>query len=413
MPFTAGSISFTQLHLPSNAPSRHEIVRRLLDAPFKPPKIIGTETTLGFTGPRHMHHLRDTDRDVEHCNGDACVIGCRIDTHKVAPATRKALRDQYVDEARGDRESIGGDERREAIEHADQVLTREIAEGKHTSRWWTQLLIEDDSTILVNTTSSAKLEAIRSEIGRVLGVSPQIVSAGPMALLTAQSFDLGEPDAIGDMQPLMLTKGPKGNRQMDLSNPYGLTGDAPSVPWASRSPEPLDFLGNEFLLWLWWYAASDDEFVLADEEDGSEAYVAINPTLLECAWDFGGTHRISESSGGTPAATMPEVARALANGKWPRAARVHLTVGTMPGLEFTFAGDAWKISSVKLPRESFDDCETQTEITDRRIELTRQIAETMQHLYANFLADRVDNPNSVCHGIGQWIKDLARNRGAA
>ena len=74
-----------------------------------------------------------------------------------------------------------------------------------------------------------------------------------------------------------------------------------------------DFLGNEFLLWLWFYLENVSDAVPLS--DGSEVTLMVSRSLvLECPRGQTGKETIS-SDGPT---RLPEALRAVQSGKLPR-----------------------------------------------------------------------------------------------
>ena len=63
------------------------------------------------------------------------------------------------------------------------------------------------------------------------------MTAGSLALRLLEPH--GRRRDYEDLRPTRFVTGPEGESQF------------PEYPWVAKGPEPKDFLGNEFLLWLW------------------------------------------------------------------------------------------------------------------------------------------------------------------
>src|SRR5205823_3752099 len=111
-----------------------------------------------------------------------------------------------------------------------------------------------------------------------------------------------------------------------VTGPEG-EGQRPEYPWVTKGPEPKDFLGNEFLVWLWHQIEQNEGTV---EIDGGELTAYIDRSLeLDCA--YGQTGR--DFLRGDGASRMPEALDALKSGKVPRKAGVILHAA---GQQFEF-----------------------------------------------------------------------------
>ena len=88
----------------------------------------------------------------------------------------------------------------------------------------------------------------------------------------------------------------------------------PDYPWVMKGPEPKDFMGNEFMLWLWHEA--DAKTGVIPTEDGDVTILFDKSLDLDCAYGESG----KDSLRGTGPSRMPEAMDALRSGKVPRKA---------------------------------------------------------------------------------------------
>jgi hypothetical protein len=151
-----------------------------------------------------------------------------------------------------------------------------------------------------------------------------------------------------------------------------------------------DFVGNEFLLWLWNVVEEEsDTLELADK---STATVMLTRTLLlECPRGQSGKESITSDA----PTRLPEAKRAVQSGKWPR--KVGLIVSRHDQqYELTLQGETLAITGAKLPASEEDEPRARLET---RIGTLRHLLETVDLLYDAFGARRFGPA---------WKKDLTR-----
>jgi hypothetical protein len=164
-----------------------------------------------------------------------------------------------------------------------------------------------------------------------------------------------------------------------------------SVAWI-RDETSKDFLGNEFLLWLWFTLDEDgDEVALAD---GTESTVMLARTLvLECP--LGQTGRETIRSEGP--ARLPEARQAVRTGKLPRKAGLTV-VRQGQQYELTLDAETLTVAGAKLPPSEADDDQA---MRVERLGQVRHLVTTLDLLYDAFGQRRL--------GAG-WRKEAARMR---
>jgi hypothetical protein len=151
-----------------------------------------------------------------------------------------------------------------------------------------------------------------------------------------------------------------------------------------------DFLGNEFLLWLWYVL--DQESDTLKLSDGSEATVMMARTLvLECP--RGQTGRESISSDGPT--QLPEARRAIQSGKLPRKAGLTL-VRHDQTYELTLQAETLAVTGAKLP---LPEAVEERPRLEERVTQVRHLLETLDLLYDAFGQRRF--------GAG-WPKELSK-----
>ncbi len=151
-----------------------------------------------------------------------------------------------------------------------------------------------------------------------------------------------------------------------------------------------DFLGNEYLLWLWFMLDAESDTITLG--DGSEAAVMLTRTLmLECP--RGQTGRESITSDGPT--RLPEARRAIQAGKLPR--KVGLTIVRHDHqYELRLQAETLAVSGARLPAPEATEERARLE---ERIAQLRHLLETLDLLYDAFSEKRAGD---------QWSKELAR-----
>lgn len=333
------------------------------------------------TGPRPEYesgwvagaHLLDLDFSSERIFiADAAVFGLRIDVHRVPGELRRA----YIMEAEAQRRMarphaaegapLGGRERREAREEAAARCRAELATGRHRrSRVIPVLWFLSRRLLLAPAFADAQDEALRALFETTFGAPLERLSAGRDAWL--RFSERGGGRLIEDLRPTGFSTPPPG---------AGESAD-PTVPWASGGPEPHDFLGNEFLLWLWHHAIADEGLV--ETPSGTIALAMQRSLESACAWDVGGRIAITADAPGR----QPEAHAALRAGKLPR--RMGLMIAHRgEGWSLTLQGDRMAVSAATLPRPE-ERPGSEREDLEGRVRSIDALDRAVQGLYHAFL----------------------------
>ncbi|MFL5341816.1 MAG: hypothetical protein ACJ8F7_16850, partial [Gemmataceae bacterium] len=150
-----------------------------------------------------------------------------------------------------------------------------------------------------------------------------------------------------------------------------------------------DFLGNEFLLWLWYLLDTETDTIKA--VDKSDITVMLSRTLmLECPRGQTGHETIS-NEGPT---RLPEARRAIQAGKLPR--KVGMTIVRHDAqYDLTIQAETLAVGSAKMPPPEEEDERSRL---DGRIDQIRHLVETLDLLYDAFGRVR----------FGKWEPELAK-----
>ncbi|HEV3237707.1 MAG TPA: hypothetical protein VGZ25_12005, partial [Gemmataceae bacterium] len=150
-----------------------------------------------------------------------------------------------------------------------------------------------------------------------------------------------------------------------------------------------DFLGNEFLLWL-WYVLDEESDTIRLADDSEVAVMLARTLVLECPRGQTGKETITADA----PARLPEAHRAIQAGKLPR--KVGLTlVRHDRQYELTLHAESLAVTSAALPAPEGEEERPRLE---ERISLLRHLVETLDLLYDAFGRHRT--------GAG-WSRQLA------
>jgi hypothetical protein len=291
---------------------------------------------------------------------DALHLAMRVDTDKVPGSLLKAYTKIETD-ARARNNPSGFPtkaQRAEAKEAARIRAEAEAADGRFRRLAHYPVLWDGQAnTLYAGATSGAVLERLLGLFRETFGRTLEPVTAGSLA------HDL----ASG-----------RGQAPADGFGPVGFVGEdgAPApVAWAGDDASRPDFLGNEFLIWLWHTLQADGDTIALP--DGSEATVMVAKTLtLDCP--RGETGRDCLTNEGPT--RLPEAFRALQAGKLPRKAGL-IVVRHGQQYELTLQAESLAVSGANLPKI---EGASGREIQVARVDLLRHLVETLDLLYDAF-----------------------------
>jgi hypothetical protein len=278
-------------------------------------------------------------------------------------------------------------QKREARDVARERLETEARDGRFLKRKAYPVLWDAPSNeLLVGTTAMAVVDRLRTLFEQTFGVGFEPLTAG------RQAFHLAElrrqTRGVDDAAPAAFVPGVTPGE----------------MAWAPDEGS-RDFLGNEFLLWLWYLLDGEgDTIALADN---SEVGVMLARTLtLECPRAQTGKETI-QSDGPT---RLPEARRAIQAGKLPR--RVGLILVRHDNqYDFTLQAETLAVSGARLPAPDAADERVRLE---ERVALLRGFLETLDLLYDAFGRVRFSEgwPKELAK-VQKWLQREERGRLAA
>ncbi len=185
-------------------------------------------------------------------------------------------------------------------------------------------------------------------------------------------------------------------------------GDARAdIAWWNNEAGNFDFLGNEFLLWLWWrWETQSDTIALPDESEVTGMFART--LTLQCPRDESGKETITAKS----PVRLPEAAQAIRTGKLPRKAGLIL-VRHGEQYELTLQAETFTISGAKIRTEDAEAAADGQGILERRIDSVRGLHETVALLFHAFCERRIGKnwPGELEH-VRRWLKtDATKTKG--
>jgi len=404
MPFTSGRVSYCRFRVQGDAPSAVDdtFIDLLHEHHFR-------ETDIGSpdeveAGWVTSEHLFDTNFSYEKLSyGPFAMFALRIDTHKVPGEVKKAY--QKMNEqvaAEGSPTGFASKaEKREAKDLAGRQVQADLAAGRFRKSKSVQIAWDLSSGIIHcgNASGSVVEQLVRlfrkSFAAELLPMTAGTV-AGQHLSQTGRSRD------YEDLLPSPFTKPPvELGTHDDEANPRER--HTPICPWVTKSIDLKDFIGNEWLTWLWW-ACETQEGVIETEKAG-ELFVTIHQALdMDCAWEVGGkvTVRCDKPT------SLAEADDALKTGKWPRKFGLIVSDGEHQW-DLTLSGDTLNVSAALLP--DITDAQTPREIIEQRLDLIGSLSFALDQLYAAFLKQRTASGwTSKREVVSKWIRERGGKR---
>jgi hypothetical protein len=390
MSFWNGRVSFTRYRvggerpLPFGEDFLDRARNRLICATGAGAPIDGVVT--GWSGG---DHLLDLNLDpAKNIVDDAFHLAIRIDADKLPGALLRAYT-QIEIEARAQANPSGRAtkaERQEAKQAARQRLEAEAADGRFRRLTHFPVLWDGQTnTLYAGSTSTTVLDRVQILFRETFDRRLEPITAGSLARPLAGS-DLDHPEfSVANLERGHLT----------LAGGTAL--ETPRIAWAEGNAASLDFLGNEFLVWVWHTLQNDGDTIRLS--DGSDVTVMLSKTLtLDCPRGETGRDHLTDES----PARLPEALRALQAGKLPRKAGMILA---RQGSEYelTIQAETLAVSGSSLPKPDGSPPSSDTRIA--RVQSVRHLARTIDLLFQAYLIKRSSSTwSDELSRIQQWLK---------
>jgi hypothetical protein len=382
MGFYSGRASFLRFKVNGPAPRLfdEEHLDRLRDRQAGRQRIASADGV--ETGWTAGDHVLDTDFHLaKNIINDTLTFDLRVDTDKLPG---DLLRAYYAVELKALSKNnpsgfASARQKREAKEIARDRLEQEAKDGRYKKRKCIPVLWDKISNeVLFGATSLTQLERLCSLFEQTFGHELDCITAGRRAY---QLAELGSRTRLVD----------------DSAPSAFIPGITPAdVAWIADESS-RDFIGNEFLLWLWYYTdVHSDTIKLADN---SEVTLMLARTLnLECPRGVTGHETISHEG----PTRLPEARRAIQSGKLPR--KVGLTmVRHSEQYELTLHAETLAVGGAKLPPPD-EGADARGKLDDRANQL-RSLIETLDLLYDAFGQKRFGKEwEQELLGMQKWLK---------
>jgi hypothetical protein len=313
------------------------------------------------TGWTAGEHVLDTDFHLaKNVVNDTLSFDLRVDTDKLPS---DLLRAYYSVELKAlSKKNPSGlpsaRQKREAKEIARERLEQESKDGRYKKRKCIPVLWDRQTNeVLFGAASLTQVDRLCNLFEQTFGIDLECATARRRAYQQAELH--------------------KRTRLVDDAAPSAFVpGVSPTeVAWIADESS-RDFIGNEFLLWLWYHTdVQSDTVALADK---SEVTLMLARTLtLECPRGVTG-HETITHEGPT---RLPEARRAIQSGKLPR--KVGLTL-VRHGEQYELAlhAETLAVGSAKLPPPD-EDADARGKL-DGRADQIRALIETLDLLYEAF-----------------------------
>lgn len=383
MGFFSGRVTFLRFKVKGKAPRlfAEEHLDRLADRAAGRQKIASADGI--ESGWSAGEHILDTEFQLDkNIINDTLHFELRIDTDKLPSDLLRAYTAVEL-KALSKKNPSGfpsGRQKKEAREYARERLEAEAKDGRYKKRKCTPILWDRLSNeILFGATSLAQVDRFCSLFEQTFGHALECITAGPRAYHLAELHQR--------------------TRNVDDSHPSNFVpGSTPEdLAWIADETS-RDFLGNEFLLWLWYQTDMHaDTFKLSDD---SEATIMLARSLtLECPRGQTGHETIS-SEGPT---RLPESRRAIQSGKLPRKVGFTL-VRHDQQYEFTLHAETLAVASAKMPALPEDITDARAKLDERATQI-RNLVESLDLLYDVFGRKRFSTEwADELAGMQKWLK---------
>lgn len=333
-------------------------------------------------------HLLDTHFDAEkNIIADTLQCAIRIDSNQIPSAIRKAwlqmeLADAVSESRTGRPTKV---QRQEAKDAVEQRCLEEAKSGKYHKMQQFPILWDFANEIFYFGGSS-------------------VSAIGHCADLLARAFDIElERVTSGSIATAFADNG-KNRDALESSRPSAFHPDqeGSEYAWLNSDSANFDFLGNEFLMWLWWYLENESDTLKLS--DGSEVTTMLAKTLsLECPFGAFGKETITSES----PVQLPEAAHAIRTGKIPRKTGMIINRFSQQ-FELVLQAESFGVSGAKIQKD--DEAEGRV-ILESRIEAIRNMSETLDLMFQAFCKKRLAKAwNNELDKIRGWLTNDQKKR---
>ncbi|MGD0390427.1 MAG: hypothetical protein ABSC42_15900 [Tepidisphaeraceae bacterium] len=342
---------------------------------------VPADVEYGWCGGRHVLDGQfDFERNVYN---DALSFALRVDTNRLPAELSLAYKLMEEESVTASNPSgfISKKQKKTAKETLSQKIEQELRSGKFRRSRLTPVLWDLPAASVYSPASGATAEKLMELFERSLGLELQPLSAGSLALKMLESR--GRRRDYEDFRPTRFVLADGGERQY------------PEYPWTAKGPQPKDFLGNEFLLWLWHEADHNDGVI---KTESTQVSLFIDKSLdLDCAYGLTGRDILR----GPGPSRMPEAKDALRTGKLPRKMGLLLD----PGEQFALTLNAESLAMTSAHLPEVEDAQSPRAVFEERVTLLRDLWRAIDSLFETFLKRRSSAGwEARTAAIRKWIR---------
>jgi hypothetical protein len=395
MGFASGSVSFRRFAVIGKCAAAPEqaMLDKLAEHALKPGEFgVPEEIEHGWSGGQHV---LDASFNFEHnVFADCLHFALRIDTNKVPGELKKAYQIMEEEAVASTNPSgfISKNQKRDTKETVRLKMEDELRSGKYRRSKLLPVLWDVANSIAYCAAGNTAFEKLAELFERSFSLQLQPLTSGSLGLQVLEPK--GRRRDYEDFRPTRFVSGPDGE------------GQYPEYPWVAKGPEPKDFLGNEFLLWL-WHEADHRSGVVATESAGDVTLYIDRSLDLDCA--YGQTGR--DGLRGDGPSRMPEARDGLRSGKLPRKAGFVIDAFKQQ-FTLTLNAEPLSASTAKLP--DIEDAESSRQVFEERIGLLRDLCKALDGLFETFLKSRASSAwEGQVGAIRKWIMEPAKKVAAA
>ncbi len=383
MGFLSGSLTFSRYEVTEDKTGdfgeQHLAALRKYKIGSQPGKDLLEEPEVGFTGGSHVF---DTQFDLaKNVIGEAMHFGIRMDSIAVPGNIKRAW--MQMELAGIMKDNDGGRptkvQREEAQEAVDQRCREEAEKGNFRRMKTTSVLWDaTTSTLFLSSNSEKNNEQCLGLLERAFSLEFKPLTPSTLT----HHYCANDDQAFEDLQSVEST--------------IFVEQGAEQLTWWNGMTDNFDYLGNEFLLWLWWKWETDSSVIeLADETEVSGMFA--RSLALDCPAGESGKESISAEN----PTRLPEAELAIRMGKLPRKAGLTLV---REGVQFDFGLQA-ETFGVGAGRISYPGESNPGGDPFERIEAVRQMSETIDLMFEAFLDQRIGtNWKKESEQIKKWLK---------
>lgn len=325
----------------------------------------------GFIAGKHLFDLKfDLEKNVIL---DTLHAALRIDTAKVPGPLKKAWFEMELALLAAENSS-GRPTRaqKQQAKEAVQARCEEEIKAGHFRRMQQVPFLWNTSQEIVycGSSNTNSQEHLRGLFETAFSVELKRITAGTLAMqLAAEQHWM---TALNNVSP----------------SSFSPSQETSHVAWLTDQPDSVDYLGNEFLLWLWWWLETQGESIELPDE--TEVTGMLNKTLsLECPRGESGRETISAEA----PTRLPEALHAVRSGKLPRKMGITL-VREGEQYDFVLQAESLSLNGAAIQADGDDRGRGALE---ERVTSIRRLSETIDLVYTAFLGRRLGR---------QWDADL-------